>query len=248
MLDVDAVILRYETQDRVITAIDRVSIAVGPGERVVLLGPSGCGKTTLLKAIAGFITPAAGSISLHGAPIRGAGPDRIMIFQEFDQLLPWKTVEANIAFPLRATSRCGAAEATSRATEYVGKLGLTGFARAYPHQLSGGMKQRVALARALAMKPDILLMDEPFGALDALTRETMQDELMRLWDELRFTLVLVTHSIEEALAIGDRVAVFTAHPGRIKAEIAGGVRAVDAEFPALLRRVRELLAEDQPPA
>ncbi len=242
MLELEAVTLEYRTADRVVTAVDRLSLEVAAGERAVLLGPSGCGKTSLLKAIGGFIAPVRGTIRVDGAPVRGPGLDRIMVFQEFDQLLPWLTVEANVAFPLRVAKRYGAGEAASRAARFIEMVGLCGFARDYPHQLSGGMKQRVALARALAMEPAVLLMDEPFGALDALTRDTMQDELLRLWGELRFTLLLVTHSIEEALAVGERVAVMTAHPGRIKAEIAAGVRAVDSGFPALVQQIRELLA------
>jgi len=242
MLDLDAVTLRYQLPDRTVTAVEGVSLSMAAGERAVLLGPSGCGKTSLLKAIAGFVTPVEGVVRLHGAPIRGPGPDRIMVFQEFDQLLPWKTIEANIAFPLRVVRGFGAAEAASRAADFIAKVGLGGFARAYPHQLSGGMKQRAALARALAMEPDILLMDEPFGALDALTRDMMQDELLRLWSELSFALLLVTHSIEEALAIGERVAVMSAHPGRIKAEFPAGIRAVDRGFPAMVQQVRALLA------
>lgn len=242
MLDLDAVTLEYRTADRVIVAVDRLSLSVAAGERAVLLGPSGCGKTSLLKAIGGFLEPARGTVRVNGAPVRGPGLDRIMVFQEFDQLLPWRTVEGNVVFPLRAAKGYGAGEAASRAAHFIEKVGLGGFARSYPHQLSGGMKQRVALARALAMEPAILLLDEPFGALDALTRDTMQDELLRLWSELHFTLLLVTHSIEEALAIGERVAVMTAHPGRIKAEIPAGVRAVDGGFPHLVRQIREWLA------
>jgi NitT/TauT family transport system ATP-binding protein len=241
MLELDAVTLEYRTADGAVTAVDRLSLEVKAGERAVLLGPSGCGKTSLLKAIGGFMMPAQGTVRLNGTPIRGPGLDRIMVFQEFDQLLPWRTVAGNVAFPLRAAKRCAAGEAESRAAHFIELVGLGGFARSYPHQLSGGMKQRVALARALAMEPAVLLMDEPFGSLDALTRDTMQDELLRLWDELRFTLVLVTHSIEEALAVGERVAVMTAHPGRIKAEIPAGVRAVDSGFPARVQQIRELL-------
>ena len=242
MLEIDAVTLEYRTAERVVTAVDRLSLAVRAGERAVLLGPSGCGKTSLLKAIGGFLAPVRGAVRLNGVPIRGPGLDRIMVFQEFDQLLPWRTVAGNIAFPLRAAKRCSAREAESRTAHFIELVGLAGFARAYPHELSGGMKQRVALARALAMEPAVLLMDEPFGALDALTRDTMQDELLRLWSELRFTLLLVTHSIEEALAVAERVAVMTAHPGRIKAEVPGGVRAVDSLFPARARQIRDLLA------
>jgi NitT/TauT family transport system ATP-binding protein len=242
MLEIDAVTLEYRAADRVVTAVDRVSLALKSGERAAVLGPSGCGKTSLLKAIAGFMTPAHGTVRLNGAAIHGPGLDRIMVFQEFDQLLPWRTVAGNVEFPLRAAKRCSAGEAEARAAHFIELVGLGGFARSYPHQLSGGMKQRVALARALALEPAVLLMDEPFGALDALTRDTMQDELLRLWGELRFTLLLVTHSIEEALAVGERVAVMTAHPGRIKAEIPAGVRAVDNGFPALVQELRSLLA------
>jgi NitT/TauT family transport system ATP-binding protein len=241
MLELDAITLEYRTRDRVITAVDGLSLSVAAGARAVLLGPSGCGKTSLLKAIGGFMAPARGTVRVNGAPVRGPGLDRIMVFQEFDQLLPWRTVAGNIAFPLRAAKGYGAGEAASRAEHFIEMVGLGGFARDYPHQLSGGMKQRVALARALAMEPDILLMDEPFGALDALTRGTMQDELLRLWSELRFTLLLVTHSIEEALAVGERVAVMSAHPGRIKAEIPAGMRAVDSGFPARVQEIRDLL-------
>ena len=171
MLELDALTLEYRTADRVITAVDRLSLSVAAGERVVLLGPSGCGKTSLLKAIGGFIEPARGIVRVDGAPVRGPGLDRIMVFQEFDQLLPWRSVEANVAFPLRAAKGYGPGEAASRAAHFIEKVGLGGFARNYPHEFSGGMKQRVALARALAMEPAILLMDEPFGALDALTRD-----------------------------------------------------------------------------
>ncbi|HEY1797396.1 MAG TPA: ABC transporter ATP-binding protein [Stellaceae bacterium] len=241
MLELDAVTLEYRTADRVVTAVERISLKVKSGERTVLLGPSGCGKTSLLKAVGGFVTPAQGTVRLDGAPIRGPGLDRIMVFQEFDQLLPWRTVAGNVEFPLRAAKRLGAGEAASRAAHFIELVGIGGFARSFPHQLSGGMKQRVALARALAIEPAVLLMDEPFGALDALTRDTMQDELLRLWNELRFTLIFVTHSIEEALAVGERVAVMTPHPGRIRAEIPAGVRAVDSGFPALVRQIRGLL-------
>src|SRR5581483_9704647 len=177
MLELDAVTLEYRTADRVVTAVDRLSLSVKAGGRAVLLGPSGCGKTSLLKVIGGFRPPTQGTVRVNGAAVRGPGLDRIMVFQEFDQLFPWRTVAGNVAFPLRAAKHCSAAEAKSCAAHFIELVGLGGFARSYPHQLSGGMKQRVALARALAMEPAVLLMDEPFGALDALTRDTMQDEL-----------------------------------------------------------------------
>src|SRR5205085_835089 len=150
-----------------------------------LLGPSGCGKSTLLKAVGGFIKPAEGTISLNGAPVLRPGPDRIAIFQEFDQLPQWKTVEQNVMFPLLASGRAGRAEARETARHWLHRVGLERFADAYPHTLSGGMKQRVAIARALAMQPAVLLMDEPFAALDALTRRKMQELLTDLWDEVR---------------------------------------------------------------
>ncbi len=167
----------------------------------MLLGPSGCGKSTLLKAVGGFIEPSSGTISLDGQIVRGPGADRIVVFQEFDQLPPWKTVLQNVAFPLRVAKKLARAEANERALHYLDKVGLAAFANAYPHTLSGGVKQRVAIARALAMQPRVLLMDEPFAALDALTRRKMREELLRLWEEVNFTLLFVTHSIEEALIV-----------------------------------------------
>lgn len=185
----------------------------------VLLGPSGCGKSTLLKAVAGFIEPVGGSIRLDGAHVREPGPDRIVVFQEFDQLPPWKTVKQNVMFPLLASRTLNRKDAEVRALHYLEKVGLAAFADAYPHTLSGGMKARVAIARALAMQPKILLMDEPFAALDALTRRKMQEELLELWEEVRFTLLFVTHSIEEALIVGNRILLLSPHPGRVRAEI-----------------------------
>ena len=222
VLDVQNVTLQYKTPDLLITATWRVSFNVYEAERFVLLGPSGCGKSSLLKAVGGFIAPVEGAIRLRGVPVLRPGPDRMMVFQEFDQLLPWKTVLENVAFPLLAARRCGRAEARERALSSIEKVNLTKFRDAYPHTLSGGMKQRVAIARAMVMEPDILLMDEPFAALDALTRQRMQQELLRLWDDVRFTVLFVTHSIEEAIVVGSRILVLTPHPGRVKAELNSG--------------------------
>ena len=219
LLSVAHVSLEYRTSQSVVRATHDVSFDVYGGDRFVLLGPSGCGKSTLLKAVAGFIEPSAGSISLDGNVIHGPGPDRIVVFQEFDQLPPWKTVVQNIAFPLRVAKKLSRAEARERALHYLDKVGLAKFADAYPHTLSGGMKQRVAIARALAMQPRVLLMDEPFAALDALTRRKMQEELLRLWDDANFTLLFVTHSIEEALIVGNRILLLSPHPGRVRAEL-----------------------------
>ncbi|CAD6545039.1 Vitamin B12 import ATP-binding protein BtuD [Paraburkholderia hiiakae] len=219
LLAIENVSLEYRSRERIVRATQDVSFDVYGADRFVLLGPSGCGKSTLLKAIAGFIEPVSGSISLAGEPVRGPGADRVVVFQEFDQLPPWKTVAENVAFPLRAARKLSRAEARERALHYLDKVGLTAFADAYPHTLSGGMKQRVAIARALAMQPRVLLMDEPFAALDALTRRKMQEELLRLWDDARFTLLFVTHSIEEALVVGNRILLLSPHPGRVRAEV-----------------------------
>ena len=219
LLRVDGVSLEYRTPQRVVRATHQVSFDVFPADRFVLLGPSGCGKSTLLKAVAGFIPPIEGEIRLAGAPVREPGPDRIVVFQEFDQLPPWKTVRQNVMFPLLASRTLKRAEAVERADHYLAKVGLSAFGDAYPHTLSGGMKQRVAIARALAMQPKVLLMDEPFAALDALTRRKMQEELLALWEEVRFTLLFVTHSIEEALVVGNRILLLSPHPGRVRAEL-----------------------------
>ncbi|MGC3027805.1 ABC transporter ATP-binding protein, partial [Burkholderia sp. DN3021] len=228
LLAIDRVNLEYRSGARIVRATHQVSFDVYGSDRFVLLGPSGCGKSTLLKAIAGFIEPVSGSIALDGQPVRGPGPDRIVVFQEFDQLPPWKTVVENVAFPLRAAAKLSRVEARERALHYLDKVGLGAFAEAYPHTLSGGMKQRVAIARALAMQPRVLLMDEPFAALDALTRRKMQQELLRLWDEFRFTLLFVTHSIEEALVVGNRILLLSPHPGRVRAELNSHEHSLDS--------------------
>src|SRR5437660_5606957 len=219
LLVVDDVTLQYKTDRSLVTATWRVGFEVYAGERFVVLGPSGCGKSTLLKAVAGFMTPVEGSIRLNGRPIDRPGSDRMMVFQEFDQLLPWKTVLGNVMFPLLVNRVMRRAEAAEHARALLAKVNLTRFENIHPHMLSGGMKQRVAIARALAMEPAMLLMDEPFAALDALTRRKMQEELVALWDDVRFTVLFVTHSIEEALLIGSRILVLSPHPGRVKAEL-----------------------------
>lgn len=243
LLDVDGVTLRYKTPTSIVTATHRVSFAVESGDRYVVLGPSGCGKSTLLKAIGGYLHPSEGEIRIKGRVVTAPGADRMMVFQEFDQLLPWKTVLQNITFPLVATGRLGRAEANDRARAYVDKVRLTPFVDSLPHTLSGGMKQRVAIARGMAMEPDILLMDEPFAALDALTRRRMQDELLQLWDDTRFTVLFVTHSIAEAIRIGNRILLLSPHPGRVKAEIDGVELAADHDGGAarLERQIHDLL-------
>jgi NitT/TauT family transport system ATP-binding protein len=219
LLVVDDVTLQYKTKQHLVTATYRVGFEVYEADRFVLLGPSGCGKSTLLKAIGGFMAPVEGAITLNGRPIDRPGPDRMMVFQEFDQLLPWRTVLGNVLFPLVQNRRMSRGEAVEHARSLLAKVNLTRFENVYPHMLSGGMKQRVAIARALAMEPAVLLMDEPFAALDALTRRKMQEELVALWDDVRFTVIFVTHSIEEALLVGSRILLMSPHPGRVKAEL-----------------------------
>ena len=250
LLAVDKVSIEYKTRERRVRATHQVSFDVHDAERFILLGASGCGKSTLLKAIAGFIEPTEGRIAVDGKAVRGPGPDRIVVFQEFDQLPPWKTLRQNVAFPLVASRKLSRPEANERAMHYLDKVGLSAFADAYPHTLSGGMKQRVAIARALAMQPRVLLMDEPFAALDALTRRRMQEELLALWEEVRFTLLFVTHSIEEALVLGSRVLLLSPHPGRVRAELnahAFGLHSQgSAAFQSAARRVHDLLFDVAP--
>jgi len=219
LLDVRGVTLQYKTRRHLITATYRVDFQVLQSDRYVILGPSGCGKSTLLKAVGGYLQPTEGEIRLAGEPVRKPGPDRAMVFQEFDQLLPWKTVKENVTFALTASRTLPRRKAVERAMQYIEKVGLTRFANAYPHTLSGGMKQRVAIARGMAMEPRILLMDEPFAALDALTRRKMQEELLQLWEGTRFTVLFVTHSIPEAVLLGNRILLLSPHPGRVKAEL-----------------------------
>ena len=212
------VTLQYKTPDHLVVATYRVDFDVHASDRFVVLGPSGCGKSTLLKAVGGYIAPTEGEIRLKGELVRRPGPDRIMVFQEFDQLLPWKSVRQNVTFALTESGRASGKAAGDKAMHYIEKVKLTKFADSYPHMLSGGMKQRVAIARAMAMEPEILLMDEPFAALDALTRRRMQEELLQLWDDTRFTMMFVTHSIDEAVMLSSRILLMSPHPGRVRAE------------------------------
>jgi len=242
LLDVDNVTLQYKTESRLVTATYKVAFQVHRGDRFVLLGPSGCGKSSLLKAVAGFLKPVEGTIRLNGRAVTGPGPDRMVVFQEFDQLLPWKTVLQNVLFPLHARG-VPKREAQDRARAYIAKVGLDRFTDAYPHTLSGGMKQRVAIARAMATEPEILLMDEPFAALDALTRRRMQEELLQLWDDVRFTVLFVTHSIEEAIIVGNRILVLSPHPGQVRAELNAHMHGHEKGdgFAALENRIHAML-------
>jgi NitT/TauT family transport system ATP-binding protein len=197
-----------------LTAIQDITIDLAAGEFLVLVGPSGCGKSTLLDLLGGLSTPSAGRILLDGKPITGPGLDRGIVFQQY-ALLPWRTARKNIEFGLEAKG-LSAAERHDRSEHYLELVGLQAFGDRYPHELSGGMKQRVAIARSLAFDPEVLLMDEPFAALDAQTRESLQDELLRIWEATGKTILFITHGIDEAIYLGQRVAVLTSRPGRIK--------------------------------
>lgn len=243
LLGVDDVTLQYPSGTDLVTATWRVSFNVHYMDRFVLLGPSGCGKSSLLKAVAGFLQPADGTIRLRGAPVQKPGPDRMMVFQEFDQLFPWRTVLENVMFPMAARKEWSRRDRRDRALASIEKVGLAEFANAYPHQLSGGMKQRAAIARAMAMEPDVLLMDEPFAALDALTRRRLQDELLKLWDDLHFTMLFVTHGIDEATRIGSRILVLSPHPGQVRAELSCPDHWDAGQRKLLEQQITEMLLE-----
>ena len=196
-----------------IEALSNVDLSIRENEFLSIIGPSGCGKTTLLKIIDGLIPYDSGSISINGKPIHGPGPDRAVVFQTF-ALLPWRTVLANVEFSLELR-RIPPKERTDIARDYLTRVGLSDFANHYPHELSGGMQQRAGLARALAVSPAILLMDEPFGAVDAQTRQLLQEELLELWQRERKTVIFITHSMDEAVYLSDRVVVMTPRPGRV---------------------------------
>ena len=196
------------------TALEDVNLTVKDGEFVTILGPSGCGKTTLLRIIAGLETYSSGTALLNGEVIVGPGPKRGMVFQEYS-LFPWKTVLGNVMFGPRMQG-FSKEEAEVKAMIYLNLVGLADFKNSYPYELSGGMKQRVAIARALANEPEIILMDEPFGALDAQTRNTLQNELLRIWQEEKRTIIFVTHSVDEAVFLSDRIVILSKRPGTIK--------------------------------
>ncbi|MFJ7070572.1 ABC transporter ATP-binding protein [Streptomyces sp. NPDC101115] len=198
----------------VVTALDGVDLTVGAGEFLAVVGPSGCGKSSLLDLLGGLSRPTSGRILLDGSPVTGPGLDRGIVFQQY-ALLPWRTAQGNVEFGLEAVG-VPRRERAARAREFLDLVGLTGFEGRHPHELSGGMRQRVAIARSLAYDPAVLLMDEPFAALDAQTRESLQDELLRIWRATGKTVVFITHGIDEAVHLGQRVAVMTSRPGRIK--------------------------------
>jgi NitT/TauT family transport system ATP-binding protein len=217
-LEVQGVSKAYSRDGNALTVLDNVSLVVPELEFLVLLGPSGCGKSTLLRIIDGIDTPDAGRVVLDGKDVTGTtGNGRGMVFQSFE-LFAWRTVLSNVAFGLEVAGM-GKAKRLQTARQYIDMVGLSAFQNAFPHQLSGGMQQRVGIARALAINPSILLMDEPYGALDVQTRDLLQDELLNIWEKQRKTVIFVTHSIEEALYLADRIVVISPRPGRIQQDI-----------------------------
>jgi NitT/TauT family transport system ATP-binding protein len=234
---------QFELQGQRIEALRDAHLSVNKGEFVCLIGASGCGKSTLLRIVAGFEQPSAGQALMWGMPIAGPGPERGMVFQDYG-LFPWLTVRSNIGFGPQSRGR-PMAEVKDTVERFISLVGLQRFADAYPHQLSGGMKQRVAIARVLANDAEVVLMDEPFGALDAMTRERLQDELLDIWQRTGLTVLFVTHSIEEAIFLADRIVVMSPGPGRIESETAVSLPrprdVVASDFNDMRRRLSQQL-------
>jgi NitT/TauT family transport system ATP-binding protein len=261
MVSIDGVVKRFRVRTateegdikagEMMTVLDRVSLDVQSGEFLSLLGPSGCGKTTLLRIVAGLLTLDEGEIRVAGDLVEMPRKDACMVFQDFG-LLPWRTVQGNVEFPLEL-DRVNKGERQDIAANYLGIVGLTGFEGHYPHELSGGMQQRVGIARALMRRPILLLMDEPFGALDAQTREQLQEDFLKIWQDLRTTVIFVTHSIDEALVVSDRIVVMTARPGQIKeiiesplaADRASGDPRSNPDFISARAHIRGLLRSER---
>ncbi|MBJ7311972.1 ABC transporter ATP-binding protein [Rugamonas sp. CCM 8940] len=237
----------FKTDSREVVALKDINLEIPQGQFVCLLGPSGCGKSTLLNAVAGFAPPSSGRIHADGQLVSGPGPERGMVFQEY-ALFPWMTVEKNIAFGLEIKG-LPPARIAAKVDQLLAMLSLGDFKQRFPKDLSGGMRQRVAIARVLALDSPIMLMDEPFGALDALTRRNLQDELLRIWSELKKTIIFVTHSIEEAIYLADRIVVMTYRPGTVKRDILVELPRLrdpaSAEFNALKRELGQLVMEEQ---
>ena len=242
-IEIDHLTKRYyvERDGRQVLALSDVSLSVAEGEFVAIVGPSGCGKTTLLNIVAGLLSYDLGTLAIDGQRITGPGVDRAVVFQH-SSLLPWRTIAGNVRYGMELQQRFDAAAMRDRVEYFIQLVGLTGFERHYPSELSGGMQQRVNLARALASDPAVLLMDEPFAALDAQTREHMQAELLKIWSQARKTVVFITHQINEAVYLADRVAVMSGRPGTVK-----GVFEIPFERPrplSLKRDARFLQIED----
>ncbi len=258
VLEINALDKRFQTPEREITALQDINFEVRRREFVCILGESGCGKSTLIRIIAGLETPTNGEVLLDGQPVYGPGPERGMVFQSYT-LFPWLTVKKNVMFGLRMKG-VDNYDANTQARQWIELVGLSKFENSYPHQLSGGMKQRVAIARALATQPRVLLMDEPFGALDAQTRSQMQAYLLQIWKNVDVTILFITHDLDEAVYLADRILVLKAHPGRVDEIIEVPVprprkpeHLLTAEFLATKKRVEELIhpprttAEDKLP-
>ena len=237
----------FRTDDRELVALKDINLEIPRGQFTCLLGPSGCGKSTLLNAVAGFAPPTSGTIYADGKLVTAPGPERGMVFQEY-ALFPWMTVEDNIGFGLEIKGMARP-EIRQRVDALLKMLSLSDFKARFPKDLSGGMRQRVAIARVLALDSPIMLMDEPFGALDALTRRNLQDELLRIWAELKKTILFVTHSIEEAIYLADRIVVMTYRPGTVKRDIIVDLPRerdpASPEFNALKRELGQLVMEEQ---
>lgn len=250
ILEVKGLTKTFDTPQGSVTALKDISFITHRREFVCIIGPSGCGKSTLVRTLAGLEEQSSGEVLLEGRPVHGPGPDRGMVFQGYT-LFPWRTVKKNVMFGLELAGR-GRAAAEREALQWIDLVGLSKFANAYPHQLSGGMKQRVAIARALANQPRILLMDEPFGALDAQTRARMQGYLLEIWKNIDITVVFITHDLDEAVYLADRILVLKAHPGEVQELIEVPVphprhpsQCLSPEFLATKRRLEELI---HPPA
>ncbi|RST50150.1 ABC transporter ATP-binding protein [Variovorax sp. MHTC-1] len=241
--------VRFGTKGQMTEAASRVSLEVEPGEFVSIIGPSGCGKSTLLNIVAGFLRPSEGEALLDGKPIGGPGADRGVVFQQYS-LFPWMTVRKNVEFGLKMQG-LGQNQREAAARSLLGMTGLLAFENHYPEQLSGGMKQRVGIVRALATSPQVMLMDEPFGALDSQTRAVMQEILTNMWQQLQLSVLFITHDIEEAIFLSEKVYVMTARPGRIKAEIPiplprprTSEMTASPTFQALVRQLKALIREE----
>ncbi|KQV49132.1 sulfonate ABC transporter ATP-binding protein [Pelomonas sp. Root1217] len=248
-VDVRDLNIRFHVKGQEVEAVRQANVHVRPGEFVSLIGPSGCGKSTLLNAVAGFLKPSGGQVLLDGQRITGPGSARGVVFQQYS-LFPWMTVRANVEFGLRMKG-VSASEREAQARTLLGLAGLLSFENHYPDQLSGGMKQRVGIVRALATSPQVLLMDEPFGALDSQTRVVMQEILTNMWQRLRISVLFITHDIEEAVFLSDRIYVMTARPGRIKAELDVPLprprtpeMTSAPEFAAMVRQIKGLIREE----